>query len=414
MRPKLIKLTVLVAAIVLPLLALELAARVYVYATSDEDKGVPDHQLNFFAVSAFPWDYDEALGYRYTPGAHVTRLRISKGKPVFWNPIRINPLGNTDMAVDDDAQADLKVLVFGDSYTANLAHSGTAWPDALERQLEERLGKSVNVLGFGRDAYGVVQMFDLAAYQVPRHAPDIVVFAVISDDFTRGRFWRRRATVQGEPRGFAMGRPGGVDVYHSVDARIVDPGITPKWCEAAIAHPDGDALLESLNDKFRTRRLEWSSRVNYFSPTTSFLANRLLRGDPLASFRRPSPIPRLKYSDYSTDAQTVDNIGRLNATNVPFYLFQICDPHEMRDNAFRMNDRKKALRHSLERMTGKTFADFVGDKALTTAPQREQWKRYYLLPHDSHPSGPGMEMFAQVVADWLLDHTINADGSLRR
>ena len=269
-------------------------------------------------------------------------------------------------------------------------------------------------MGFGRDAYGVVQIFDLAAVEVKRHAPDIVVFAVISDDFTRGRFWRRRATVDGETRGFAMSRPGPVNVYHSVDARIVDQGVTPEWCEAVIAQPQDDALLASLNDKFRTRRLDWSSRINYCSPTTSFLVNRLLRGDPLASFRRPLPIPRLKFDDYAADAQTVNNIEQLSATDVPYFMFQLCDVHEMRENGFRMRDRQWALRRSLERMTGHSFADIVGDGALTTPSQREQAKSYYLLPHDPHPSTAGMELFGQIVADWLMEHAINADGSLRR
>jgi len=101
----------------------------------------------------------------------------------------INKYGNIGKIVGDYHEAELKVLVFGDSWSA-FHHDGRTWPLFPQEVLEARLNKKVYVVDFGRGAYGILQMFDLAAAKIAEWKPDVAVFAFITDDLDRARFWR--------------------------------------------------------------------------------------------------------------------------------------------------------------------------------------------------------------------------------
>jgi len=74
--------------------------------------------------------------------------------------------------------------VFGDSWAA-FQQENRNWPLFLQDVLEARLGKKVHVVNFGRDGYGILQMFDLAATKIVEWKPDLVLFTFITDDLSR-------------------------------------------------------------------------------------------------------------------------------------------------------------------------------------------------------------------------------------
>jgi len=175
--------------------------RLYLYQTQPS-RFLGDRNLWYFQDS--PFRYSEEFGFEYIPGKYVGGA-VYEGKVTqCWDPMLpwvINERGNMGRIKGSYEHADLKILVFGDSVTAWARESPNgalmSWPDYLQDILEERLKKSVHVVNFARDGYGILQMFDLAAVKVPEWRPDIVIIAFITDDFTRDRFWRMITVLDG-------------------------------------------------------------------------------------------------------------------------------------------------------------------------------------------------------------------------
>src|SRR5215510_2926842 len=101
-------------------------------------------------------------------------------------------------------------------------------------------------------------MFDLARIKVEELKPDLVIFAFITTDLVRARFWRTVNFVHGEKRDFVMAEPSEeADLKKSIDATLVNSMITREWCEDMLvaSHKD-DELLKALNEEFIQRKRE--------------------------------------------------------------------------------------------------------------------------------------------------------------
>ena len=169
----------------------EVAYRGWLYRGLQNLFGVYDKSL---------WEFDQRFGYVYPPGRTVHLTVLNGGKVVSCRQLPpINAEGNVGDIKGDYASADLKVAVFGDSFTAT-QDNGVTWPNILQDRLTERLHRKVNVVNFGRDGYSLLQMFDLAAAKVPEWKPDLVMIAFVTDDLDRARFWRTAIEADGEER----------------------------------------------------------------------------------------------------------------------------------------------------------------------------------------------------------------------
>ena len=58
----------------------------------------------------------------------------------------------------------------------------------------------MGVINFGRDSYGMLQMFHLANAMTKEFKPDLIIIAFITNDLTRARFWRTVNYIKGEKR----------------------------------------------------------------------------------------------------------------------------------------------------------------------------------------------------------------------
>jgi hypothetical protein len=65
-----------------------------------------------------------------------------------------NKRGNFGPPVPDFDEAEIRIAIFGDSFTG-ASVTGPAWTQMMGEKLERELGKTVRVLNMGRDAYGM-------------------------------------------------------------------------------------------------------------------------------------------------------------------------------------------------------------------------------------------------------------------
>jgi len=319
---------------------------------------------------------DEAAGKTRRPNGHIVILRVSDGKPVLFYERFTNELGNYEPPKPHYKDADLKVLVFGDSYTAMFG-DGTVWPTLLEQRLQKRLNKNVCVLNFGHHGAGVLEMFDAARVKVPEFQPDLVLICFISDDLNRAR-------------------PSGKPTKREVRLGFSDEAVTKDWCQTVLrSGGTDDPILQKYNRQFEESKAK-ASRINYFTPVASFLYNRLVWDDPFRHQPGKSSSHRVEVSDFSSDPSFLSALATLNETNVPFHLIHLPDHREITAGSYRLTIQQKALLKSLKKTTDH---DVIG--LLDEAKSIEHPDDLFLVPHDPHPSGEGLKFYARAVEETL-------------
>ncbi|MGE0608370.1 MAG: SGNH/GDSL hydrolase family protein [Pirellulales bacterium] len=374
------RLVLALAAMGLTLLAAEIAYRLKLKA------GVGNLPLgmsqSFVAANETAREPHEQWGYTPLPDRQLARLRVAQGQPVLYCPRQTNELGNFEPPKPNWRQADMRILVFGDSCTATAGEGpdGVCWPTLWETALAERLDRDVCVLNFGRDGYGVLQMLDLAQARCDEFAPDMIVFALIADDLTR-----QRLSPHAPQR--------------DVPLEFVDADVTPEWCQAMLA-AGGDAddpLLAKLVGRFDAA-CRHASPIDYFTPAHSFLYNRLAKRDPFAHLPHKRLNQRIDLHDFSDDPQCVAAIQGLLARQIPLAFVQLTTYEDIRGGSYQMSGQQQQLLRSLERLTGQPVLPLKTAFATKTPPEK-----LFLLPHDPHPSQAGLRLYSQAVDDALRD-----------
>jgi hypothetical protein len=110
-----------------------------------------------------PWQYDPDYGYGYVPSLKVDNTHITGGLVTGCGEFGLaNEQGNLGPPVLDFDDADVRIVVFGDSF-AGAYVTGPAWTKILGERLERELGKTVRVLNMARDGYGMPQIVALAS-----------------------------------------------------------------------------------------------------------------------------------------------------------------------------------------------------------------------------------------------------------
>lgn len=370
-------------------------------------------ESDFATYNVSHWEFDEQFGYVYPPGRTIDHMGMLDGYVNACSRFSvINRYGNIGPVAGDWENAQLKIAVFGDSWTA-FHHDGKTWPHFLQDLLEQRLGKKVAVMNFGRDGYGVLQIFDLAAGKIAEWKPDVAIMTFITDDLTRARFWRtvvgegddQRVVTTTDP----VKRPR---EDRSADTYLLMASATYEWCEKMRQAKQPDDVLRRLIEKHR-RILSRSSdkypiaRVRDFDH--SYLVDRLLRGNPFWTVDRRMQVavdprnPRMDLHRYSDDPRFVENLAKIKASGAQWMLFHLAFYPEIKANREYTTSRQDdALLESLEQVTGKKVlrtTDFVSMPV-------ERPERMNATPDDSHPSLWGMEFYANAVAKALMQERL--------
>jgi len=383
----------------------EIAYRLYLMqriSVAKESEFTED-ALNYSAIDAVLTEFNLEFGYSYVANKSNNGVLVHNGYPVMCTQATINELGNTNRIKGNYEDATVKILVFGDSFTANSNLNGITWPDLLQDELEAKLNQDVNVINFGRDAYGILQMFDLARTKVEELEPDLVIFAFITSDLVRGRFWRTVNFINGEKRDFVMAEPSEeADLKKSIDATVVNSMITREWCEDMLVALDkDDALLKALNEEFIQRRRDHYDPVEFNSLSTSFIFNRILYNDPFRGFI-PSLIPRLYENSYAADSRFIENVNHINHSNIPYYIIHLPTYEDLKAGEYELGEQEQSLFESFQEVTGKQIINFIEYASSHDSNNLEDIEKLFMSPYDRHPSLQGIRFYAEVVSEILI------------
>lgn len=387
------------------LFAAEAAYRFYIFDRNPErfetlsSDGGP--QVWYFHTS--PWKFNAAFGYEYVPGVADGGSASNGRVDACWD-FPVNEQGNIGVIEGSYEDADLKVLVFGDSFTAQ-PHEGLTWPNVLQRSLNDELGHNSHVVNYGRDGYGILQMFDLAAARVPEMKPDLVVFAFISDDITRNRFWRTYTTIDGRERILTTTEPSAtpsLDV--SADTAIVHSGATRAWCEAAVASKRvGDPILREMEETARWAQNRTEQRADIFTLDQSYLLDRIVHGSPFhraLQRLRPAQNPRHSLTDFSQDPGFARSVEILKNSGVPIMVIHHATLDEIRrGEEYIVGDRERGLLGSIESALGVQIRETL---PMVTKPAADL-DSIIVSPGNQHPSRVGLDFYADITAKHLQD-----------
>ena len=412
LRPKssglLLNLLLTLICAVVALVGVEVAYRVYrqVHVAYKASISAPSYSV----FNEPLWEYNREFGYSYIPTEAAIEVLVKDGYPVQYHEYWANEMGNRNRikgAIKGAyEEADLKLLVFGDSFTAQ-QHNRLTWPDLLQDKLGERLGKKVNVINFGRGGYPVLQMFDLASAKLKEFNPDLIIIAFITAESNTARRWITPYYINGEKQFCSTTEPSQkAYLTRKASTTIFNSSVTKEWCDSMLASPNpDDPLLAELNDQSRRLNLAKAARINFTSFSTSLLFNMIVHGNPLpgcieiADYQLWTPSSRLAISDFASDPRFAQNVVILNQSNVPYYLIQLPTHEELAQKKYTPNEQQKLLLQSLEKLTDKKIISLLEHGSAI-----DNFEHLFLHPETlfSHPSYQGLEFFAEAISEMLI------------
>ena len=401
-------LILIIISIALALIVVEIGYRFYL-VTSMPDRFVSsettgDHPSLWYYQHS-PYRYSKEFGYEYVPGVHNGGA-INNGKVTscFSSIMNINERGNMAQIRGSYENAKIRVLVFGDSFGVS-GRTGPQWPEFLQDYLGERSGRNVHVVNYSRDGYGILQMFDLAASKITEWKPDIVVFAFITSDLTRGRFWRGKAILDGRERIMtSVTQDSNFSWDTAGDSYLMNSSASDEWCQQSLsAQRADDPIVVSLEQTLLIGRQRSSYLSNPYSTSQSFVIDLILRGEPFFSTvatAPPSIWPKHDLWSFDEDVDMLRNVQQIKSASTNLMLFHLARYPELKkfDEFASADERGMSLIDSLVALTGEPvyetlkYSKSIGDVDDMVINPRS----------DIHPSVEGSRFYADAVATALL------------
>ena len=381
----------LALSIFLAAIASEVAYRWYLATRLDLPSGAW-----YQAVNAPTSVFSEPNGYDYVPSRSFTLATIQAGKVVMCNRIVSNSEGNLGRERQPSSSTDATILVVGDSFSDNAHLDSLTWPDLMSDELSHETHRSISVLNYSRSGYGLAQMMSMAAAQVEREQPQLLVIPFILNNLTRPRFWRTSREISGQTRllqsARASPRPKMVD---SIDVSMVDAEVTDGWCGSALKHPNPeDPVLTRLNDRYKQLAIASHRETRLLALSESLLYRRIVKRDFTLKQARMVSLPAFPYSSFAKDPVFVDDLQRLKSTGVPIQLIRLPRHEELAQGAYlKGTPQEEALLKSLEQLTGSPVQSLLPPDE----PQKDLVS-LFLLPYDPHPSVAGAAFYAHEVS----------------
>ena len=348
------------------------------------------------------WVFDLETGYGYPPKRKIAHTAIQDGRVVSCTLIDvINERGNIGPIEGSYEDADLKIAIFGDSWSA-FSQNGITWTDVLQRKLSEQTGKKVHVVNFGRDGYGVLQMFDLAARELPQWKPDIAVFAFITNDLARVRTWRAIIEKGGEHDRILttfLPDPDPASLEGTYDTFLVHAEATHDWCLQAKERGTRDGVVDAIERKYnRARRVGGKRPADIYSTSMSYLWNRIRHGDPFHGVPDKFDFPTLEIESYKDDARFMSALDLVRTSPAKKFLFHMAIYPEVKDGReYIVNFNEQKLLDSLRDVSG---FDMIETLENTSLPVPDP-ARMNSAPDNFHPSIWGMEFYSDALIEGL-------------
>lgn len=362
-----------------------------------------------------PWRYEPLLGFDYRADTPFTVSVISGGRVVSCEtrPSIGNARGNAGRIEGDPETADLRVLVLGDSFTSAVSADGTTWPLAMRAAVRRGTGRDLHVLNYGRDGMGVMQMVDAAAALAERLAPDLVVIAYITHDLNRPRWWRHEVLSDGWRRVVQSRRPDAADpaAWWTIDIAQFDARADAAWCARQRAMRDAptrearDPVLRDLaarHEILARQNHEGPRAIDFLTPTSSFLLNRVARGNAFQAFVAPEILTRrvLTLDDFRADPDFAAATERLRAQPAPVVLLHLPVRSEIDGGIARDVAGSGMTVRQAERLEASLVAA-LGTEPIDLLPALRPlapFGAYTVSETDWHPNAAGIKAYGDAAA----------------
>lgn len=365
-------------------------------------------EAEFSVLDQSIWQYDRDYGHRYVPSQRSASTTIKAGVVIKCEEQAfVNEQGNLGPPAPDFDAAEVRIAVFGDSFSGAEV-VGPAWTKMLGENLESELGKTVRVLNLARDGYGVPQMVALAAGRLEEIKPSLAIFAFAGTAFNRAKAWRTLVGPGDDVRFYTSTENSpNPNPEAAADSMLIMPSMTRHWCKEQLTKSADEQKSDPILQKILTRHREFKIRngsphADLFDLTASYVYGLLRYRSPFkAQWRKlkPATNPELPYDDYRDDPGVMTDLAVVMKSGVP-YLFvhlaggtAISEGHE-----FNLDVRGRKLMESLQRILGREIhrtSDFV-----SLSP--DEARRMCNSPGDCHPTEFGKKVYAQAVARMVV------------
>jgi hypothetical protein len=345
------------------------------------------------------WRFDEAEGFKYVTEpifiTHVANGRIAACQ--IAPPI--NKDGSPGLSEGSYEDAEVKLAVFGDSFSLFADANNMNWVNYFQRLLQQQLGRSVYVLNRARDGTGLLQMFDIAAHQVPIRKPDLAIIAFATNNMFAPRIWRVEKIIDGELRVITTFEPSeNPDLSNSYETFILHPEAKGQWCEEHKNGGELDRIGREIIDKYLRFRPQ---RYFALTPRQSFFWNRLIYADPFYAGRNWGTI--ISADSMSEDARLTAAIKTLRDSGIPYILVHLPFYPEVKSGEEYSVPLAAQIAREIGRLTDRPvhgLLDYIPHPVLD--PERMNHS-----PENLHPSTWGMQMYADAVAKVVLKNGPN-------
>jgi hypothetical protein len=389
----LLRISLALAAVLLVLAAAEIGLRLDAWRRLNRVFR-PDYR----AASESLYEYDPDIGYRCRPGATAVFVRVVNGKVVHFHAVAADRHGSIGASGRSYGEAALRIVVVGDSFTAN-PDTGFCWPDHLERLLERKLDRTVSVLNLACDGYGILQMVGAAARAAETLAPHVVLVAFITDDLTRGRTWRLTVAGKGVTRVLVAAQPDAAGGRKgSMDALVINPGISETWAERARHQSAASNPLQSeLNAQFQRLYRENLDASVLFRADASFVFSRLARREPFYAIFRRAGFPELPFDRYEADPRFRADQERLRSAGIAIHLLHLPTRPDLRRGIYFLSSQQRRLYESLQDALGVPCTPVLAHGHFPSG----SLETLFVSTRDAHPSEAGARALAEAVCSAL-------------
>lgn len=413
---------------------LEGAYRIYLAQTvaAELEKRVraikrPD-EPGFRVWATAPWRFDRELGFSYTKGPWPEALIRGREFDACDIFARGDAFGNIDREPNNYFSADIRLMIVGSSFSMIRDGKERLVNEVIMDDLTERLGRSVSVVNFSRDATGVLSYIDAAAVKASELKPDAVILLANTVSLNYRRHWR---VVLPDRDGFSrlwflldpIEHPTELNSSRMVaQTPFVYSRITDSWCsQLTAAKQRGDSrvltddpLVKAMvaeHDRIADTIARPRVTVDFWRHDVSFVFNVLLSGDPFNGvpiFGEQPVYSPITFDRYEEDPQFVTALARLKASKIPIIPVHLPTLPEMLnfDGDFDSVGNRTSLVADLEQALGQRFVNlyrYYPDQ-LKSSPQQ-----LFKSGVDFHPSPVGVDAMAAAIEKMLLEHEATAD-----
>ena len=390
-------------------LSVEVAYRVYLFARYPGNFKTTDVVAAPFSIwDRTIWQYDPDYGYGYIPALKVHSTSLAGGLVTGCGDFSLaNEQGNFGPPVLDYDEADVRVAIFGDSFTGAYS-TGPAWTRMLGENLERQLGKTVRVMNMGRDGYGMPQMVALANAKLKDLRPSLIVFAFNGPALERARYWRTSVGTGDDVRLYSSIEDSpNPNPDNAADTSIVMASATREWCEEQVKKSPDEQRRDPILQRIVLKHQEIAVRnaippASLFNLEASYVYDMIRYRNVFRSMWRkvpPSTNPLVTYDDYRDDPKFMADIGGVMKSGIPYIFAHLALGKAISEGReFDLSVRSRNLMESLRSITGAEIyktTDFV-------SLSREDALRMCSSANDCHPSEFGHGTYADVVTKMLL------------